>query len=125
MNQSSKSAANDSTDTANNSYLGASDSQPLLSLKNLSMTMYQKDESMVQCPECPVKFYYKSGLKHHYKTLVRQREREKNLYNCDDNDNHDNPLPISGTQDLSRESRSGNHPTYQKIQSNPRTPGSQ
>ena len=72
MNQSSKSAANDSTDTANNSYLGASDSQPLLSLKNWSMTMYQKDEPTVQCPECPVKFFYKSGLKHHYKTHVRQ-----------------------------------------------------
>ena len=72
MNQSSKSAAKDSTDTANNSYLGASDSKPLLSLKNWSMTMYQKQEPTVQCPECPVKLFYKSGLKHHYKTHVRQ-----------------------------------------------------
>ena len=103
MNQSSKSAANDSTETAKNSDLWASDSQPLLSLKNWSMKMYQKDELTVQCPECPTKFYYKSGLKHHYETHVRQQEREKNLYNCDDDDNHDNPLPVSETKDMSRE----------------------
>ena len=72
MNQGSKSAANKSTDTANNSYLRASDSQPLLSLKNWSMTMYQKDEPTVQCLECPEKFFYRSGLKHHYKTHVTQ-----------------------------------------------------
>ena len=102
MNQGSKSAANESTDTANNSYLGPSDFQPLLSLKNWSTTMYQKDELTVQCPECPQKFFYKSGLKHHYETHVRQPEREKTLYNCNDNDNPDYPLPTSGTQDLSR-----------------------
>ena len=102
MNQDSKSAANESTDTANNSYLGASDSQPLLSLQNLSMTMYQKDEPTVQCPECPQKFFYRSGLKHHYETHVRQREREKSLYNCDNNDKPDYPPPTSGMQELSR-----------------------
>ena len=72
MNQGSKSAANESTDTATNSYLGASDSQPLLSLQNLSMTMYQKDEPTVQCPECPQKFVYRTGMKRHYETHVRQ-----------------------------------------------------
>ena len=103
MNQSSKSAANYSRETAQNSDIWASDSQPLLSLKISSMKMYQKDEPMIQCPECPTKFYYKSGLKHHYKTHVRQREREKKLYNCDDDDNHDNLLPFSETKEMSRE----------------------
>ena len=72
MNQGSKSAANKSTDTANKSYLGPSDSQPLLSLKNWSTTMYQKDERTVQCPDCPEIFFHKSRLKHHYETHVRQ-----------------------------------------------------
>ena len=77
---------------------------------------------MVQCPECPVKFVYKSGLKHHYETHVRQQEREKNLYNCDDNDNHDNLLPTSGTQDLSRGKQKRKSSDVPKDTVNPKNP---
>ena len=38
-----------------------------------------------QCPECTDKFFYQSGLDHHYETHVRQKRRESGLYSDDEN----------------------------------------
>ena len=67
---------NETTESAEHALMDSSQSEPLM----YPHFSEHPDEPTVQCPECPQKFFYKGGLKHHLET--HDSTRDKRTIQC-------------------------------------------
>ena len=62
---------NETTESAEHALMDSSQSEPLM----YPHFSEHPDEPTVQCPECPQKFFYEGGLKHHLETHNSTRDK--------------------------------------------------
>ena len=65
---------NETTESADAELLGSSESEPLMFPHYSEQFNSHPDKPTVQCPECPQRFFYQGGLRHHMETHDRGRD---------------------------------------------------
>ena len=65
---------NETTESADAELLGSSESEPLMFSHYSEEFRNHPDKPTVQCPECPQKFFYQGGLRHHMETHDRAHD---------------------------------------------------
>ena len=73
---------NDTTESGDANYIQSSESEPLMYPHFSQQFETHPDKPTIQCPECPEKFFYQGGLRHHLET--HESTREKPTFQCPD-----------------------------------------
>ena len=68
-------STNETTESAEPALMDSSQSEPLMFPHFSEQFMSHPAEPTVQCPECPLKFFYQGGLRHHLETHNNTRDK--------------------------------------------------
>ena len=73
-------SSNETTESAEPALMDSIQSEPLMFPHFSEQFQNHPDKPTVQCPECPQKFFYEGGLRHHLET--HKSTRDKPIFQC-------------------------------------------